>query len=110
MVVSPVVFLKEVRAELSKVVWPTKKETVKLTAVVIGVSVVVGLFLGTVDYILTKIMELIIKWYEFIQIKIIQIINPNIRTIYSNYCRSDLLGLLEYGYSTNSSYTTNWWQ
>ncbi len=58
---SPVVFLREVRSELSKVIWPTRKETVKLTAVVIGVSVGVGLFLGAVDFILTKVMELILK-------------------------------------------------
>lgn len=58
---SPVVFLKEVRTELAKVVWPTKKETIRLTAVVVGVSISVGLFLGTIDYLLTKIMEIILR-------------------------------------------------
>lgn len=61
MATNPVVFLKEVRAELSKVVWPTRKETIRLTAVVIGVSLAVGLFLGGVDYLLTKIMEVILR-------------------------------------------------
>ncbi len=57
---NPVVFLKEVRAELAKVVWPTRKETIRLTAVVVGVSLAVGLFLGGIDYLLTKIMEVIL--------------------------------------------------
>ncbi|MDO8451928.1 MAG: preprotein translocase subunit SecE, partial [bacterium] len=35
-------FLKEVIAELKKVHWPTRQETVKLTVVVIAVSVAVG--------------------------------------------------------------------
>jgi len=59
--VKPVVFLKEVKAELAKVVWPTRKETVRLTLVVIGVSLAVGLFLGAIDYLLTKIMEIILR-------------------------------------------------
>ena len=59
--VKPVVFLKEVKSELSKVVWPTKKETVRLTLVVVGVSLAVGVFLGGIDYILTKIMEVVLR-------------------------------------------------
>lgn len=56
----PVIFLKEVRSELAKVVWPTKRETIRLTAVVIGVSLAVGIFLGTIDYVLAKVMEVIL--------------------------------------------------
>lgn len=58
--VTPVIFLKEVRDELNKVTWPTKDEVVRLTAVVIIVSALVGLFLGGTDFILTKIVELIL--------------------------------------------------
>lgn len=57
----PLTFLNEVKLELSKVVWPTRQEVAKLTAVVIAVSVVVGFFIGGVDYILTKITELALK-------------------------------------------------
>lgn len=59
--VKPVIFLKEVKSELSKVIWPTRKETIRLTLVVIGVSLVVGIFLGGIDYFLTKIMEVILR-------------------------------------------------
>jgi preprotein translocase subunit SecE len=60
MATTPVGFLKEVRDELQKVVWPTRDEIIRLTAVVIIVSLGVGMFLGGADFILTKIVELII--------------------------------------------------
>jgi len=58
---NPVKFLKEVKTELGKVVWPSKKEATRLTAIVIGVSVIVGIFIGSLDFLLTKIMEIIVK-------------------------------------------------
>lgn len=58
---NPVTFLKEVRTELVKVVWPTRDETIRLTAVVIGVSVATGLFIGALDVVFVKLMELILK-------------------------------------------------
>ena len=61
MAVSPVVFLKEVQEELKKVVWPTRDEVIRLTFVVIAVSLVVGLFLGGIDFVLTKITQVLIK-------------------------------------------------
>jgi preprotein translocase subunit SecE len=57
---TPVVFLKEVRDELQKVVWPTRDEIIRLTGVVILVSLGVGLFLGVIDFILTKLIGLLI--------------------------------------------------
>jgi preprotein translocase subunit SecE len=60
MATTPVIFLREVRDELKKVVWPTRAEIIRLTAVVILVSLIVGLFLGTVDFILTKLLNLLI--------------------------------------------------
>ena len=58
---SPQVFLKEVREELGKVVWPTRAEVVRLTSVVILVSVFVGVLLGGIDFLLTKLLESVIK-------------------------------------------------
>ena len=54
---TPVIFLKEVQEELKKVVWPTKDEVVRLTFVVMLISLIVGLFLGGIDLILTKITQ-----------------------------------------------------
>ncbi|HAR98001.1 MAG TPA: preprotein translocase subunit SecE [Syntrophus sp. (in: bacteria)] len=53
-------FLKEARVELKKVTWPTPKQTLASTSVVILVSVVVSLFLGLVDFGLTKIIKLVL--------------------------------------------------
>lgn len=60
MATTPVIFLKEVRDELKKVVWPTRDEVIRLTGVVILVSLFVGIFLGGADFILTKLVGLLI--------------------------------------------------
>lgn len=58
---NPLTFIKEARTELGRVVWPTRAETIRLTLVVIGVSVGFGLFIGGLDIVLVKLTELIIK-------------------------------------------------
>lgn len=57
----PVQYLKEVRAELLKAVWPSRKEAVRLTVAVIGVSLAVAVILGLADLGLTKLLSLVIK-------------------------------------------------
>jgi preprotein translocase subunit SecE len=54
-------FLKEVRVEMKKVTWPHRKEIIGSTAVVIFASFVVAFFLGFVDLILQKVLELVIR-------------------------------------------------
>ena len=46
--------------ELKKVIWPNKKETTQYTLLVIGISLAVAIFLGTLDYIFSKLLNLII--------------------------------------------------
>lgn len=50
-------FLMEVKSEMKKVSWPTRKETLKYTLAVIGVSVVLAAFFGGLDYTLTYLLE-----------------------------------------------------
>ena len=50
-------FLKEVRLEAKKVSWPTKKEITRYTLIVIGISAVVAMYLGGLDFLFTKILE-----------------------------------------------------
>lgn len=57
----PFSFLIEVREELSKVIWPTRNETVKMTIIVIVVSFAIGGFIGGLDFVFTKTTELLIK-------------------------------------------------
>ena len=59
--IAPVQFLKEVITELKKVTWPTRDETIKLTVMVIVISIVVGAFVGGLDAILVKITSLVLK-------------------------------------------------
>ncbi len=54
-------YVKESWEELKKVVWPTKKETLNHTLMVIGISTGVALFLGVVDYLLTLGVEKVIQ-------------------------------------------------
>ncbi len=54
-------FLKEVQTELKKVTWPTREQALRLTGIVVGVSLVVGLYIGVLDYGLTKLVGLIVK-------------------------------------------------
>jgi preprotein translocase subunit SecE len=52
-------FVKESRAELRRVVWPTRKETMQMTLIVFAMVVAVALFLWLVDWSLLKIMRAI---------------------------------------------------
>ena len=53
-------FLKEARTELSKVNWPTTKQAIASTSVVLVVVLVVSLVLGIFDFGLVKMMKLIL--------------------------------------------------
>ena len=53
-------FYKETIAELRKVSWPTRSEAINLTKVVLVVVLLMGAFLGILDYLFTKLFGLII--------------------------------------------------
>lgn len=48
-------FMREVRVELAKVVWPSKEATFRLTILVIVITIIVGFFIGSIDLLLTKL-------------------------------------------------------
>jgi len=54
-------FLREAKAELKKVTWPTPKEALASTSVVIVVVIIVSIFLGIVDLGLTRIIRLVLS-------------------------------------------------
>ena len=43
-------FIRDIYDELRKVVWPTRREATRLTLMVLGVCVAMGIFLGALDY------------------------------------------------------------
>jgi preprotein translocase subunit SecE len=54
-------FLRDVRGELKKITWPTRKETLASTAVVIVAVLIISVYLGLVDLGLSKLVGQIIK-------------------------------------------------
>lgn len=54
-------FFSEVKVELSKVTWPTRKEVVNYLSLVIAISAIVAIFVGGVDFSLTKGMEYLLS-------------------------------------------------
>ena len=53
-------FFKEVKSELTKVTWLSRQQTLRLTAIVLAVSVVVAIFISLLDYLFTKLMGLLV--------------------------------------------------
>jgi preprotein translocase subunit SecE len=53
-------FLRDVKMEMKKVTWPTRKETVAATAMVIILSVLVAFFLGILDVALAKLVSTVL--------------------------------------------------
>ncbi len=50
-------FFLEARQELRHVNWPTRQEATRLTAIVIGIALVLALFLGAFDYLFSFLMK-----------------------------------------------------
>lgn len=53
-------FLREVKVELGKVTWPSRKETVGTTAVVLVFVIIIAIYLGLADFVLSSLVQLII--------------------------------------------------
>ena len=54
-------FLSEVRSELRKVVWPSRNEGAKLTALVVGISVAIGVLLGAIDFTFAELFRFLLQ-------------------------------------------------
>jgi len=50
-------FLKEVKMEIQKINWPTKDRTLRYTLIVIGISIVIAIFLGGMDFLFTTVFN-----------------------------------------------------
>jgi preprotein translocase subunit SecE len=53
-------YLRDTRLELTKVSWPTRREALNLTIIVLAVTTGMAIFLGSLDFVFTKLFELII--------------------------------------------------
>ena len=50
-------YLKDTRAELNHVAWPSQTQTIVFTVLVIGVSVFIALYIGLFDFLFTNTMK-----------------------------------------------------
>lgn len=50
-------YIKETQGELKHVSWPTRRQAVAYTAVVVLISVAVAFYLGFFDYFFTQVLE-----------------------------------------------------
>ena len=53
-------FLKEAKAELEKVNWPSREQTINYTLIVIGISLATAAFLGGLDWIFQALLKVFI--------------------------------------------------
>ncbi len=58
---NPGQFIRQVRQEVSKVTWPSRRETMLSGATVLGMSVIVALFFAFVDQILQFVITLVLE-------------------------------------------------
>jgi len=58
---NPLKFIQEVKQEAFKVTWPTGKETVQGTLMVVAMAIIAALFFLMLDQILKFLLELLLK-------------------------------------------------
>ena len=54
-------FLREVKVELKKVAWPSRKQTIGSTVVVIALVMIISIFLGAVDLGLSSLIRIVLQ-------------------------------------------------
>lgn len=54
-------YFKDTRGELRKVSWPTRKQATNLTLIVLAVTVIMAIFLGSLDYLFANLVRLIVS-------------------------------------------------
>ena len=56
-------YFKDTAAELKQVTWPTQRQAMLYTALVIGISIVVSLFMGLFDYVFSGIISSLVDGF-----------------------------------------------
>ena len=59
--VNPLKYVQQVRNEVSRIVWPTRKETMTTTLMVFVMSAIVALFFFIIDTITSNGLDIILK-------------------------------------------------
>jgi preprotein translocase subunit SecE len=53
-------FMREVVQELKRVAWPSRRQTISSTGVVLVLVILVAIFLGLVDFVLSRLVRFLI--------------------------------------------------
>tara|TARA_A100001011_G_scaffold386778_1_gene463296 strand:- start:2986 stop:3180 length:195 start_codon:yes stop_codon:yes gene_type:complete len=61
MMINPFKYVQQVRNEVSKIVWPTRKETMTTTVMVFIMSAIIALFFFIIDTITSNVLDIILK-------------------------------------------------
>jgi preprotein translocase subunit SecE len=59
--ISPVTYVQEVVQELKKVSWPSFEQTRNMTILVIVVSLLVGVYVGGLDFLFSRLVAILIN-------------------------------------------------
>ncbi len=53
-------YLREVRGEVRKIVWPSQPTTIRLSTIVLAVTISMSILLGLIDWIFTRLFAFIV--------------------------------------------------
>lgn len=53
---SPGKYLTEVSNEVKKVTWPSRQQTIDMTVLVVGVSLLIGVYIGALDFLFQELL------------------------------------------------------
>ncbi|HXG78664.1 MAG TPA: preprotein translocase subunit SecE [Methyloceanibacter sp.] len=59
---NPFEFIQQVRTEVAKVTWPTRRETLITTAMVMLMSVAAALFFLAADWVMSTLVTFVLGW------------------------------------------------
>lgn len=54
-------YFKEVKAEVQKVVWPSRRAALNLTGIVLAVTITMSLALGLIDWLFSRLFTLFLR-------------------------------------------------
>jgi len=60
---NPIKFINETRAEVAKVVWPTRREVITTTIMVFIMAVITALFFSVVDWIIRSGLQGVLNYF-----------------------------------------------
>ena len=61
--INPLQFIQQVRAEVSKVVWPARREVMLTSAMVFALSIVTAIFFFFIDFLIRQGLQVVLTFF-----------------------------------------------